>query len=178
MYIINEGLNLLIVDDEESLRSILNDILSKEFENIFEASDGDIAIEILKNNKVDIILTDINMPNVSGIELFDFVLEKKIDVELLFITGFADKKMSQLMMRKGAFDVIEKPFEEDLVLGRVKNAKFKLVRRRLEMILLESIAKMLNFKSPSGTALVSDSKRIEYFRALIGLMEVKNRKIS
>lgn len=118
------------------------------------------------------------MPNVSGIELFDFVLEKKIDVELLFITGFADKKMSQLMMRKGAFDVIEKPFEEDLVLGRVKNAKFKLVRRRLEMILLESIAKMLNFKSPSGTALVSDSKRIEYFRALIGLMEVKNRKIS
>lgn len=114
--------NILVVDDEAPLRSaIVFDFKRKGF-NVFDAENGRRAFDIVKDNKIDVVLTDVRMPGGDGIELLDNV--KKLNPELpvvMFITGFADITLEDAY-DKGVDAVFSKPFDRKLLLEAVMGA--------------------------------------------------------
>lgn len=112
---------ILIVDDEESLRLTLRLRLAAQGFNIVLAEDGEVALEKLKQNKVDLVLLDINMPRMDGIEALGQIVDKYPDVEVVMLTGFADFSTAIDCLKKGAKDYLVKPIEVTELITRVRS---------------------------------------------------------
>lgn len=122
---------ILIIEDEEAIRRVLVSILSEENDSylVEVAEDGVVGLEKIKNNDYDLVLCDIKMPRMDGVELLEAA--KKIDSELpiVMISGHGDMETAINTMRLGAFDYISKPPDLNRLLNTVRNAldKKKLV---------------------------------------------------
>ncbi|WMJ77515.1 MULTISPECIES: sigma-54-dependent transcriptional regulator [unclassified Sedimentibacter] len=114
--------NLLIVDDEKSIRETLRVILSDLNYNVFTAMDGFEALDILNNNIIDILITDLRMPKMDGIELMKHALEVDPYIETIFISAYADVKSAVKVVKMGAIDYIEKSFSNDELIFAIKRA--------------------------------------------------------
>lgn len=104
--------NILVADDEEVIRTLLEGLLSQKGHRVFLAANGRESIEKLTDNRFDIILLDINMPDMSGIEILKQVKEKDPEIEVIMITGFASYETAVDALKYGAYDYVEKPFED------------------------------------------------------------------
>ena len=113
---------ILIVDDEDSLRLTLRLRLSAQGFTVLEAEDGEAALEHLKNNSVDLILLDINMPRMDGIEALGHITEMYPGVDVMMLTGFADFSTAIECLKKGAKDYLVKPIEVTELITRVRTA--------------------------------------------------------
>ncbi len=102
---------ILVVDDEEALRTVLSTELSSEGYEVSTAADGSEAIELVKDNDYDLILLDIKMPNVDGFEVLKYVKGGKPDIKVIMLTGFADLKNAIESKRLGAEDFVSKPYD-------------------------------------------------------------------
>ena len=117
-----KDLTILIVDDEAGLRKALRFDFKRGGFNVLDAACGKDAFEIVKTQKVDVVLTDVRMPNGDGIELLDNIKAMNPDVPVvMFITGFADISMEDAY-NKGADAVFAKPFDRKKLLAAVKKA--------------------------------------------------------
>jgi two-component system nitrogen regulation response regulator NtrX len=122
---------ILIIEDEETIRRVLVKILCEENESyeVDTAEDGVVGLEKIKENDYDLVLCDIKMPRMDGVELLEAV--KKIDTEIpiVMISGHGDMETAINTMRIGAFDYISKPPDLNRLLNTVRNAldKKKLV---------------------------------------------------
>ena len=114
--------HLLIVDDEEDIQEILSEMLSKSAAIIRTASNGHEALSIIKSGAVDAVLSDINMPDMNGLELLFQIRNLHMDVPFVFLTGYADKVKSVEALRLGATDFLEKPFEQETVIEVMRKA--------------------------------------------------------
>lgn len=106
-----EKSRILVVDDEETLRTVLSTELTSEGYEVSTAADGGEAIELVKDNNYDLVLLDIKMPNVDGFEVLKFVKGNKPDVKVIMLTGFADLKNAIESKRLGAEDFVSKPYD-------------------------------------------------------------------
>lgn len=113
---------ILIVDDEELIRETLRDILEHEGYQIEEASDGEMAINLLKRNKFDAILCDIKMPKKDGMEVLEVSMENAPDVPVIMISGHGTVETAIEATKKGAFDFISKPPDLNRLLITIRNA--------------------------------------------------------
>lgn len=102
---------ILIVDDELSMREFLKILLEKEGYTALTASDGEKAFEVIKNNKIDLVISDIRMPGMGGLELLDRVKKDKNKLPFIMITAFASPEDAVQAMKNGAYDYITKPFK-------------------------------------------------------------------
>lgn len=123
-----ENASILIVDDEESIRNILSRRLKSEGYYCETAVDGVEALSKAAKRNFDLVLTDIKMPVMSGIELLSRMHTEHPDVSVLMITAVVDTKTAVEAMKMGAYDFVTKPFDLDDLNIRVKRA---LERRRL-----------------------------------------------
>jgi DNA-binding NtrC family response regulator len=120
--------SILIVDDEKGQREILTTILQKEGYRIFDVSSGREALERLNTEEFDLILTDLKMQGMSGMELLELVIEENPQQCVVMMTAHGTIDSAVEAMKKGAFDYLEKPLErEDLLLT---------VQRAFERIML------------------------------------------
>lgn len=111
---------LLIVDDEISVRTILKQMLERgEFE-VETASDGLEALEKLKIATFDLVISDINMPNMDGVALLKKVKQDYPSMPVIFITAFGRDKIIIEAMKVGLLDFIEKPFRMDSVISTIE----------------------------------------------------------
>lgn len=115
---------LLIVEDEEAIRRVLVKILKENDSDyeIEEASDGVMAFEMIKNQDFDLVLCDIKMPKMDGIEVLQKTKIEKPDLPIVMISGHGDLETAVETMRKGAFDYISKPPDLNRLLHTVKIA--------------------------------------------------------
>jgi len=113
---------ILIVDDEESLRLTLRLRLSAQGFNVLLAEDGEAGLEMLKNNNVDLVLLDINMPKMDGMEALRHMSEEFPDVDVMMLTGFADFSTAIECLKKGAKDYLVKPIEITELVSRVRSS--------------------------------------------------------
>ncbi len=111
---------ILIVDDEERMRHLLSIMLSRRGYHVDQAGDGVEALEMIGGASFDMIITDIKMPRMDGVELLKRIMEMEIPVPVVFITAFATVESAVEAMRQGAVDYIIKPFEEDRILLTVE----------------------------------------------------------
>ena len=129
-------MRILVVDDEHSIREFCKIALKKANYEVTCAEDGGRACELLKKKSFDMVLSDLQMPKMSGMELLDNVNKNYPDVIFIFITAHGTISNAVHAMKKGAFDYILKPFQIDELLIRVKSA-FKIKHLEQENSLLK-----------------------------------------
>lgn len=103
--------SLLIVDDDSDFRTALAEMLQNHGITVKTASNGNEALALLSAPAVDAVLSDINMPDMNGLELLFHVRESGLDLPFVFLTGYADKERTIEALRLGAIDFLEKPFD-------------------------------------------------------------------
>lgn len=114
-----KDLTVLIVDDDEALRKALIFDFKRRGFTVLEAQNGSQAFDIVKSNKVDVVISDVRMPGGDGVELLDKIkaLNPRIPV-VMFITGFADLSIEEAY-DKGADSVFQKPFDRKMLMAAV-----------------------------------------------------------
>lgn len=112
---------ILVADDEPNLRRVLAAILSREGYEVTQAADGAEALELL-NAEVDVVITDLKMPRVDGMEVLKTVSSNHPAVPVIMITAFGSIDNAVAAVKAGAFDFIEKPFEQEQIRQIVEKA--------------------------------------------------------
>jgi len=114
--------NILIVDDEQSYRQLLSLVFEGDRHQIRTATNGRDAIELIKREPVDVVLTDVRMPDMDGIELLRSAREFQPDIGVILMTAFASVETAREAFKLGADDFIQKPFDvEELKAHRPEN---------------------------------------------------------
>src|SRR5690606_7194006 len=115
---------ILIIEDEAAIRRVLVKILSEENKDyeVFEAEDGLQGMEIVKDEEFDLILCDIKMPKMDGIEVLEAIKKIKPEIPVVMISGHGDLDTAVQTMRMGAFDYISKPPDLNRLLNTVRIA--------------------------------------------------------
>jgi len=113
---------ILVVDDELSMREFLKILLEKEGYRILTAANGAEALDIAEQNTIDLVVSDIRMPGISGLELLAALKEKNADLPVIMITAFASPDDAVTAMKNGAFDYITKPFNVDEIKSVIESA--------------------------------------------------------
>lgn len=117
---------ILIVDDELNMRLVLTAMLKKEGYEIASAADGNEALSILKSGPIDVVITDLKMPNVDGMELLNHMNDKHPAIPVIIITAHGTVATAVEALKKGALDYITKPFDLD----ELKNVISKAMKTR------------------------------------------------
>lgn len=143
---------ILVVDDEESIREFLEIMLKKEGYEITLAEDGQKAKDLLTKKTFDMIISDLQMPHVTGIELLKHVKESYPDTVFMLITAFGTTETAVEAMKMGAYDYLTKPFKIDEVRLNIQNA---LRSRNLEVenrSLKKELVKEYSFQNMVGNS--------------------------
>jgi len=114
--------NILIVDDEKHYPIILGEVLQEEGYRSFTASSGMEALDILNNQLIDLVLTDVKMPGMTGINLLEKIKEIKPDMPVIIMTAFGSVEKAVEAMHKGAYTFILKPFENEALIAHIAKA--------------------------------------------------------
>ncbi|MHB8110153.1 MAG: sigma-54-dependent transcriptional regulator [Syntrophorhabdaceae bacterium] len=130
---------ILVVDDNEELREILEEYLKGEGHNVEGAANGREALERHNKKAFDLVITDLNMPEISGMELIRTVRKNNADTEFVIITGYASMDSAVEAVRIGAFDYIVKPFRMEELQVVVKNARDKVTLKKLNAKLIQTL---------------------------------------
>src|ERR1043165_1199826 len=118
--------NLLIVDDELSMRQFLTHLLQREGHSIRVAENGKAAMAQLRQQSVDVIISDVKMPDMGGVELLRAARELQPEIEVIMMTAFANEETAHEAFKLGAFDFVHKPFDNDLLKEKVARALQKI----------------------------------------------------
>lgn len=115
---------ILIIEDEEAIRRVLVKILTEENKNyqVFEAGDGLAGIEAIKKADFDLVLCDIKMPKMDGVEVLEAAKKIKPEIPIVMISGHGDLDTAVSTMRLGAYDYISKPPDLNRLLNTIRNA--------------------------------------------------------
>lgn len=113
---------ILIIDDERAIRKTLSEILSYEGYKVEEAADGDEGIRMAIEKSFDVILCDIKMPKIDGLEVLDKLRDQKPDTPVIMISGHGTIETAVEAVKKGAFDYISKPPDLNRLLITIRNA--------------------------------------------------------
>ncbi|MGZ3768055.1 MAG: sigma-54-dependent transcriptional regulator [Bdellovibrio sp.] len=143
---------ILVVDDEESIREFLEIMLKKQGYEVTLAEDGQKAKDLLTKKTFDMIISDLQMPNVTGIELLKHVKDSYPDVVFMMITAFGTTETAVEAMKMGAYDYLTKPFKIDEVRLNIQNA---LRSRNLEVenrSLKKELVKEYSFQNMVGNS--------------------------
>lgn len=152
---------ILIIEDEAAIRRVLSKILSEENDSyqVDEAEDGIVGFEKIKNNDYDLVLCDIKMPKMDGVEVLEAVKKIKPEIPMVMISGHGDMETAINTMRLGAFDYISKPPDLNRLLNTVRNALDK------KQLVVEN--KILKKKVSKNYLMIGESEAINHIKLMI-----------
>ncbi len=113
---------ILIIDDERSIRNVLKDILTNEGFKVEEAADGEEGLKKFNANSYDLVLCDIKMPKLDGLEFLDNIIQANSEVPVIMISGHGNIETAVDAVKKGAYDYISKPPDLNRLLITIRNA--------------------------------------------------------
>jgi len=123
-----KDIRLLLVDDEDNFRQTLAKRLAKKGILPEQAENGEKALSILEKKEMDVVVLDVKMPGMHGIEVLHHIKEKYPGTEVIFLTGHAATQDGVDGIKRGAFDYLSKPVEFEHLLSKIKQAHEKVVR--------------------------------------------------
>jgi len=151
--------NILLVDDEKSIRKTLREILEYEKYKVDEAEDGPSALEKIQSNQYDVVLLDIKMPKMDGLEVLEKAREVSPDTSYIMISGHGNIETAVEATKKGAFDFISKPPDLNRLLITVRNA--------MDKTNLVTETKILKRKAGTTREIIGDSESIQKIKDTI-----------
>jgi DNA-binding NtrC family response regulator len=125
-----ETISILVVDDEETFLQLVKALLSNEGYKVEVAKDGVLAINALQQQIFDLVLLDIKLPRVDGMEVLKYIHDHSFDTQVIILTGLHDVKIAVECMQLGAYSYITKPFVENELLAVIEHA---IERKRLSI---------------------------------------------
>jgi putative two-component system response regulator len=130
---------IIVVDDEKSVRTLLQRILAEYNQNVKTAANGQEALEIIDREGIQIVFLDVKMPGMSGIDVLRVLATKPADYCVIMVTAMTDAQTAVQAMKLGAYDYIVKPFDRDDVISKMISAvqsfhSLKDDKRRQELI--------------------------------------------
>lgn len=166
--------NFLVVDDEFPIIKILTDILSlhNQTGSVYSAADGERALEIIRNNKIDILITDILMPRLSGIELIRELKARNSDIHIIAVSASSKIDLVREAMRSGAYDYILKPFSVDEIMFSVNRVidRLKLLDDRNSYVM--NLEERIREANETLQNAVFDS-----FLSILNTLEARNKSV-
>jgi len=141
---------ILVIDDERSIRNTLKDILEYEKYQVDVAEDGNAGLDLLKKNEYDIVLCDIKMPGIDGIEVLEKIQENGFDTPIVMISGHGNIDTAVESIKKGAYDFIEKPLDLNRLLITIRNAMDKSSLLTETKVLKKKVSKKYEIVGESG----------------------------
>ncbi len=162
---------ILIIEDEPAIRRVLMKILSEENDSylVEEAEDGLSGMEKIKNTDYDLILCDIKMPKMDGVELLEATKKIKPEIPIVMISGHGDMETAINTMRLGAFDYISKPPDLNRLLNTVRNALDK------KQLVVEN--KILKKKVSKNYEMIGDSDEIYHIKDMIEKVALTDARV-
>jgi len=157
----NSDISVLIVDDEAQIRYLFNNLLKREGYNCLTAEDGASALKILENKEIDVVITDITMPGISGVELMELA-RPVTNADFIVMTGYVMDFSYENIIEKGASDFISKPMSNKELLLRLK----RVIRERFLLVEREQI----------NARLEAEIKQVEHYAQELNqaLSEIQN----
>ena len=122
-----DAMHVLVIDDEQWIRDGCERILKRMGFKVFKASRGEEGLEIIDKEVISIVLLDLKMPGMDGLEVLPKIQEKDDSILVVIITGFATIETAIEAMKQGAYDFIPKPFEPDHLRIVVDRARENLI---------------------------------------------------
>lgn len=150
---------ILIIDDEKSIRRTLREILEYENFKVEEAADGLEGLTLVQKEKFDIILCDIKMPKMDGMEALNKFMEANVDAPIIMISGHGNIETAVEAVKKGAYDFIQKPLDLNRLLVTIRNA--------LDKSNLVSETKTLRKKISKTFEMIGESSVIKEIKDMI-----------
>ena len=124
--------HLLLVDDEDSFRLPLSKRLAKRGFVVEQAADGSQCLAMLGEKRIDVVVLDVKMPGMSGIDVLQNIKREHPDIEVILLTGHATTASGVEGIKSGAFDYLTKPVELDQLVNKIGQAREKILRRAAE----------------------------------------------
>lgn len=134
--------NILIIDDERAIRNVLKDILTNEGFKVDEAADGEEGLKKIAGASYDLVLCDIKMPKIDGLEFLQKVTETNPETPVIMISGHGNIETAVDAVKKGAFDYISKPPDLNRLLITIRNAMDKTSLVKETRVLKRKVAKV------------------------------------
>ncbi len=160
---------ILITDDEKSIRNILRDILEFENYGVEEAENGEEALSAVANKPIDLVICDIKMKGMDGIEVLEKIKSSKPEVPVIMISGHGTIKIAVDAAKKGAFDFLEKPPDLNRLLITVRNA--------LDSSKLKRENRQIRTELHGVKEIIGDSPEIERIKKTIEKIAPSNSRV-
>lgn len=161
--------NILIIDDEKSIRKTLSEILSFEGYKIEDAADGEEGLALYKQKTYDVVLCDIKMPKLDGMEFLQKATEHNSDVPIIMISGHGTIETAVEAVKKGAYDFIQKPPDLNRLLITIRNAK--------ERNNLVKESKVLKRKATKVEDIVGNSEEVKKIKSTIDKVAATDARV-
>ena len=124
----NKDTRVLVVDDDEALQSIVKEVLVEEGYPVTTAGTGERALKLFKENPFHIVIVDIRLPGINGLDVLERIKELDPETEIIVITSYASLESSVFAMRAGAYDYLPKPFDDVSLISAVVGRAAEKVR--------------------------------------------------
>jgi DNA-binding NtrC family response regulator len=145
--------NILIIDDEKELRTLLSKLLKLDGYKVYEANDGEEGLNILNQEDIHVVISDVKLPGISGIDLIPKIKEINNKIEIVVLTAYGTIADGVTAIKRGAFDYITKGDEDNKILIAVERALEKSnMSRRIEQ-LEKRVGEKYNFENITGKSL-------------------------
>ncbi|WP_028771824.1 sigma-54-dependent transcriptional regulator [Shewanella waksmanii] len=158
-----DALNIIVVDDEPLIGAALVQLFELESYQAATISHGQLLLDALPRNWPGIVITDVNMPQMDGVSLLNQLLQRDADLPVILLTGYGDIAMAVDALKKGAYDFLEKPFNNEHILDVVKRA----LDKRCLTLENRSLKKELESHSRPGPRILGHSPGINQMRHII-----------
>ncbi len=150
---------ILVIDDERAIRNTLKEVLEYEKHEVDLAEDGPKGIEMFSSNSYDVVLCDIKMAKMDGIEVLEKIAETSADIPVIMISGHGNIDTAVEAIKKGAYDFLEKPLDLNRLLITIRNAMDKSTLITQTQVLRNKVSKMYE--------IVGTSQAIEQVKSMI-----------
>jgi len=143
---------LLVIDDEENMRHVLQTLLEKEGYTVSTAENGRAALELLETRAFDTILCDLRMPEMDGLSFLKHTRDRKIDATVIVMSAYGTLDQALETIQLGAYDYISKPFKPAEIILTLKKAEERQLLRRENLVLKKEVSRAYSFKSLIGSS--------------------------
>jgi len=164
-----EKVTILVVDDDKIIADVFRDLISSEDKTVNVCYNGEKAIEDIKTNAYDLIITDLSMPKVGGMDVLRYAKKINPDVMVIIVTGYASLESAIMAVREGAYDYIRKPCKLEEIKIVIDNAVEKIRLNRKNSVLTEKLRKAYQELTDAKRKIIDDEKKanVNYFSSNI-----------
>lgn len=165
--------SILVVDDDTNLQEVVVGILEDSVSKVLVASDGQEALEIIRGNEIDLVVADLEMPQMHGLQMIQEALNIRPGLLFVVLTGFGEREEVRRCIDLGVYGFLDKPINDELLLNIVSRGLDKVNSDKIQSEMLEILLYSFSSEDPKKFQAMSEKNRNRILKGVLGLMKIK-----